>query len=51
MIGSVILYDILSNQIDDISIKNTHSTIEYGKLKFPVVYFFALGNFNDKLYP
>jgi hypothetical protein len=47
IIGSVILYDILSNQTDD---KNAHSIIEYGKLKFPIAYFFALGRFNNKLY-
>ena len=48
----MILYDILSNQTseipDDHSMKIAHSTVEYGKLKFPIAYFFALGKFNSK---
>ncbi len=42
-VGSVIVYDILSNQTWDI--EHGKSSIQYDKLKFPVTYFFALGIF------
>lgn len=47
-LGSVILYDILSNQKleneeDKLSKKVPSSTIEYAQLEFPIAYFFALG--------
>lgn len=43
-LGSVILYDILSNQTHDLQTEKACSLIEYNRLKFPVAYFFALGS-------
>lgn len=46
-LGSVILYDILSNQKleseEELSKKDLPSAIKYGQLQFPITYFFALG--------
>ncbi|UJR15860.1 hypothetical protein I4U23_002786 [Adineta vaga] len=47
-LGSVILYDILSNQLSEaechIRKENISPCIQYDKLNFPVAYFFALGS-------